>query len=338
MTTNKKEKTPLKFRADGKFKIVIFSDVQDKFPVHQRVISIMEQALEREKPDFVVFLGDQTEMNTKDPQVDFRRTIRQILEPVVRTSVPYAFVFGNHDDQCYYIGTRADKKRLLSVYQSIGDCRTYDANPNLTGAGTCKLPIYASDGSGIVFLLWMVDSNTYQNPITEQGGYDNPHADQLAWMKANNDAGVNSLVFQHIPMPEIYNLLLEDENGTKIYGGKKYAKALNINSLGSLGEFPCPCNAENDMGEFATLKEMGNVLGVFTGHDHLNDFIGTYDGIDMLSVPGMTYFNYGDEAVRGYGVIELRENNLSNYDYHSVKFSMLDTEVEAFNKTLYDGV
>lgn len=324
-----KRNIPLKFRSDGKFKIVVFSDVQDQFPVHQRVISVMEKALEREKPDFVVFLGDQTEINTKDPEDDFRRTVEQILAPVVRSNVPYAFVFGNHDDQCHYIGIRANKKALLSVYQSIGDCRTVDADPNIYGIGNCKIPIYASDSNNIVFNLWMVDSNTYQNPISEEGGYDNPHTDQLIWLKANNDKDINSILFQHIPMPEIYNLLAENENGEKIYGDKKYILALNKNANGIIGEFPCPCYAENNTGEFAILKEMGNVLGVFTGHDHLNDFTGTYDGIKMTAVPGMTYFNYGDETVRGYGVIELNENNLLSYDYHSVKFSVLD----ASNKT-----
>lgn len=334
MTASKKRNNHLKFRSDGRFKIVVFSDVQDQYPVHQRVISIMEQALECEKPDLVVFLGDQTEMNTKYPEIDFRRTIEQILAPVVSADVPYAFVFGNHDDQSHYIGTRSDKDALLSVYQLIGDCRTVDANPKLTGTGNCKISIYASNSNDVVFNLWLLDSNTYQNPTAEEGGYDNPHTDQLEWMKANDDAMIHSILFQHIPMPEIYNLLVEAENGEKIYGSKKYVKELNSNASGSLGEFPCPCNAENNMGEFTVLKEMGNVLGVFTGHDHLNDFTGTYDGIDMIAVPGMTYFNYGDEAVRGYGVIELNENKLSHYDYHSVKFSVLDAQTDTSDNTI----
>ena len=74
---------PLKFGSDGKFKIVIFSDVQDQFPVYQRVINIMRQAITREEPDLVVFLGDNTEQNIKDPEDDLRRTLNRILSPVV---------------------------------------------------------------------------------------------------------------------------------------------------------------------------------------------------------------------------------------------------------------
>jgi len=330
------EQAPLKFGDDGKFKIVIFSDVQDQYPVHQRVLNIMRQAIERENPDLVVFLGDMTEINTKDVEDDYRRTVEQILGPVVEAGVPYSIVFGNHDNQSYYSGTVTDREDMLAVWQSIGDCRTTDPAPEITGAGTCKVPIYASNSNDLAFNLWMVDSNSYQNPLDGGSGYDNPHADQLAWMKANNDAGVNSLVFQHIPMPENYNLYVEDANGSKEYGGKKYKLELKEGVTGTAGEFPATIYADDNTGEFQTLKEMGNVLGVFTGHDHLNDYSGTYDGIDLTAVPGMTYFNYGDEAIRGYGVIELDENDLSDYDYHSVKFSTLDAELGTAPETVYD--
>ncbi|MBR4762500.1 MAG: metallophosphoesterase, partial [Clostridia bacterium] len=298
----------LKFGSDGKFKIVIFSDIQENLNDAKgiaRLNEIMTQALAYEQPELVVLLGDQTEQNIKDPEVDFRNLLNQILAPIVDAGVPYAFVFGNHDNQSYYSGQRTDKDDMLAVYQTIGDCRTVDADPSLFGTGTCKIPIYSSDNSAVAFDLFMVDSNTYQNPITGEGGYDNPHADQLAWLAANKDADKNSLVFQHIPMPEIYNLVTEDAGGTKTYGGVTYSQSLNGNATGSLGEFPCPPAAENNTGEFTALQNMGGVLGVFTGHDHLNDFTGTYGGINMTAVPGMTYFNYGNESVRGYGVINL---------------------------------
>ncbi|MBE6728188.1 MAG: hypothetical protein E7562_06050 [Ruminococcaceae bacterium] len=331
------EDANLKFGSDGKFKIVIFSDVQDQYPVHQRVIRIMEQAIERENPDLVVFTGDMTEINTKDVEVDYRRTVEQILGPVVDAGIPYSIVFGNHDPQSYYSGQVTSKDAMLAVWQSIGDCRTVDANPELSGTGTCKLPIYASNGNNVAFNLWMLDSGSYQNPLDGNSGYGSVQADQLAWMAANNDAGVNSIAFQHIPMPEMYNLFVEDANGTKTYNGKTYKLELIDGVTGNAGEFPAPCPADKS-NEYAALKEMGNVLGVVTGHDHLNDFSGKFenDGLTMTAVPGMTYFNYGDEAIRGYGVIELDEADLSTYNYHSVKFSTLDAEAGGTTETVYD--
>ncbi len=333
--TTSAEQAPLKFGEDGKFKIVVFSDVQDQYPVHQRVLNIMRQAIERENPDLVVFTGDMTEINTKDVEVDYRKTVEQILAPVVEAGVPYSIVFGNHDPQSYYDGQVTSKDAMLTVWQSIGDCRTTDPAPELTGTGTCKIPVYASNGNSVAFNLWMVDSGSYQNPLDTKSGYDNPHADQLQWMAANND-DVNSIVFQHIPMPETYNLFVEDENGQGSYGGKKYALELKEGVVGKATEFPSTIYADDSAGEFATLKEMGNVLGVFSGHDHLNDFSGTYDGIGITSIPGMSYFNYGDEAIRGYGVIELDESDLSKYDYQTVKFSTLDAEAGTAPETVYD--
>jgi len=277
-----------------------------------------------------------TEINTKDVEVDYRRTVEQILGPVVEAGVPYSIVFGNHDNQSYYSGQVTDRDEMLAVWQSIGDCRTTDPAPEITGAGTCKVPIYSSNGTNLAFNLWMVDSGSYQDPLDTSSGYDNPHADQIAWMKANNDAEVNSLVFQHIPMPETYNLFVEDANGEKTYGDKKYRLELKEGVTGTAGEFPATIYAHDNTGEFAALKEMGNVLGVFNGHDHLNDFSGTYDGIRITSVPGMSYFNYGDEAIRGYGVIELDESDLSKFDYNTVKFSTLDAEAGGTTETTYD--
>ncbi len=327
----------LKFNADGKFKIVVFSDVQENTQdTHgiAKVVDMMEKAIVREQPDFVVFTGDQTEINIKDVNVDFKNLLEQLLAPVVDAEIPYGFVFGNHDSQSAVEGTRADKDAMLEVYQSIGDCRVVDADPDLFGTGTCKIPVYSSDGNSVAVDLFMVDSNTYQNGINGETGYDNPHDDQIQWVVDNKDEGAKSIVFQHIPMPQIYELFKEDASGTKTYGGKTYKLELQDGVWGTPGEFPCPSKDGVAYGEYNMLKEMGGVLGVVTGHDHLNDFSGSYgDGLTMTAVPGMTYYSYGSNDVRGYGVINLDESDLSSYEYHSVKFNTLVSEANpyAFN-------
>ena len=308
----------LRFGADGKFKIVVFADCQDDESPYQTMIDFMDFALTVEQPDLVVFTGDNVHVNTISK---FRTGCRKILAPINAHQVPFAYTFGNHDADKYSNYDTA-KAQMHEVYMESPYCLTYDAAPSTTGFGNCNIPIYASTGSDIAFNLWIIDSNMYAS----DGGYDNVHQDQQDWMVATNNAltasvghKVNSMVFQHIVVPEVYNCLIESEVGTKTYNGKKYLLGLNDNAEGYLGEFPCPPNTNS--GEFTTLKNMGDVIGIVTGHDHANSFVGHWQGVDFIQMPGMTFESYGDDACRGYGVIELDERDTTTYSSHTVRYS-----------------
>lgn len=47
----------LRFGSDGKFKILVFADCQDDNSPYQKMIDLMSDALDNEKPDVVVFYG-----------------------------------------------------------------------------------------------------------------------------------------------------------------------------------------------------------------------------------------------------------------------------------------
>ena len=310
--------TTLRFGSDGKFKIVVFADCQDDESPHQEMIDFMDFALTVEQPDLVVFTGDNVHVNTISK---FRTGLRKILAPINEHQVPFAYTFGNHDADKYSNYDTA-KEQMHAVYMESPYCLTYDAAPSITGFGNCNLPVYASDGSDIAFNLWIIDSNMYAS----DGGYDNVHQDQQDWIVATDNAltasvghKVNSLVFQHIVVPEVYNCLIQSDVGTKTYNGVKYALGLNENASGYLGEFPCPPNTNS--GEFTTLKNMGDVIGIVTGHDHANSFVGHWQGIDFIQMPGMTFESYGDDACRGYGVIELDESDTTTYNSFTVRYT-----------------
>ena len=302
----------LRFDSDGKFKILVFADCQDDNSPYQKMIDLMSDALDNEKPDVVVFTGDNVVVGSES---NFSTGAQKIIQPLIDRGIPYAYTFGNHDDE-----RGVSKEFMHSVYSSLGYCLTYDAKPSLNGFGNCNIPVYSSDGSEIAFNLWMIDSLTYAD-----GGYDHVREDQLQWYKETsialeNQVGhkVNSLMFQHIALPEIYNLLTESSTGTKTYLGKRYSQNLNSNATGYLGEFPCPPAVNG--GQFDALLERGDVLGVVTGHDHSNAFHGKYKGIGFLQMPGITFESYGDDNCRGYGVIELDERDTSTYSTHTVTY------------------
>ncbi len=302
----------LRFDSDGKFKILVFADCQDDDSPYQKMIDLMCDALDNEKPDFVVFTGDNVVVGSES---NFRTGAQKIIQPLIDRGIPYAYTFGNHDDE-----RGVSKEFMHSVYSSLGYCLTYDAEPSLNGFGNCNIPVYSSNGSEIAFNLWMIDSLTYAD-----GGYDHVREDQIQWYKETsialeNQVGhkVNSLMFQHIALPEIYNLLTESSTGTESYLGKKYSKNLNSSASGYLGEFPCPPAVNG--GQFDAIYERGDVLGVVTGHDHSNAFHGKYEGIGFLQMPGITFQSYGDDNCRGYGVIELDERDTSTYSTHTVTY------------------
>ena len=309
-------KYTLKFDNNGKFKILVLADCQDDSNPDQRMITMIGKALDYEKPDLVVFLGDNVVVTT---QTAFKTGLKKLMAPLVARNIPYAYVYGNHDDQSALIS----KSFMHSEYKKVGTCLTYDADPDLTGCGTCNLPVMSSDGSRIAFNLWMIDSNTYTDSSKDY--YDNVHQDQLNWytsksVELENQAGhkVNSLVFQHIIVPEAYNLLVENPNGGKTYNGKTYELTLNSRASGYLGEFPCP--PRDNSGELNTMAARGDVLGIVTGHDHKNSFIGRWNNIDLIQTSGMTYESYGSDEIRGYRTITIDENNTSRYETDVVTY------------------
>lgn len=305
----------MRFGSDGKFKIVVFADTQDTDNPSQEMLDFMGQALDDEQPDLVVFTGDNVVV---DSESRFAVGAAKLIQPLIDRDVPYAYTFGNHDAE------NVSKTYMHSVYKTLGRCLTYNADDSIYGYGNCNIPIYSSTGNSMAFNLWIIDSNMYPS---SGSGYDYVHTDQINWF-TNTDAAieaseghkVNSLVFQHIVVPEVYNCLKTTSSlsNSKKYNGKRYACELNSTATGYLGEFPCPPNTNN--GEFQALKDRGDVIGIVTGHDHSNSFVGTYQGIDFIQMPGMTYYSYGDSNARGYGVIELNENDTTTYSSYTVRY------------------
>jgi 3',5'-cyclic AMP phosphodiesterase CpdA len=321
----------LQFNEDGKFKIIQFADCQDTALYAPAMVAFIERALETYQPDLVVFTGD----NVVQPVPPLNKmAIEAIIDPVAKAGVPFAFTFGNHDAETI------SKETMFQHYRSYSNCITYDPVPSLTGMGTSNNTILSSDGSRIAFNLWMIDSGMRAK---EDDGYDYVHQDQIDWYKSTSEAleleaggKVPSLMFQHIPVPEIYEVYLEAAPGdspTKVYNGKTLALKLNpAMATGYLGEWSCPPNINS--GQFAALVERGDVLGIVTGHDHVNSFVGTYQGIDFIQTPGITFSSYGDDKVRGARLITLDENDPWSYETETFTYFDLFTDAEYYGLML----
>jgi hypothetical protein len=163
------------------------------------------------------------------------------------------------------------------------------------------------------------------------GGYDYVHEDQIEWYRNTSLAleeaageKVYSLVFQHIIVPEIYDLMVEVEESEKqyTYNGKHYKYEFIdgvTKSCENFGEHPCPPNTNH--GQVDAMLERGDVLGIVTGHDHTNSFVVNYNGIDFIQTPGITFQAYGAKEARGYRIIDIDEADTSTYTTYVVKYA-----------------
>ncbi|OZG50699.1 metallophosphoesterase [Bombiscardovia coagulans] len=239
-----------------------------------------------------------------------RKTIAQIVEPLVERGIPFAVTYGNHDFQC-----GLDTDQLDAIFREFPGC----LNPESTAAtrsdlarpvpasgmskqkafvcepGSFALPVADTEGKQPIMNLVLLDSGDY----ARQGGYGSPSRRALAFLsQVPARIGRPSILFQHMPIPQFYQLLrpVSATTAHAIQGYRSFDKAYyvlddNKTLAGSfLGEgVSCP---DHDSGEFAILKQAG-YFALFAGHDHRNGFVGSVDGITLGVTPTCGFGSYG---------------------------------------------
>lgn len=316
----------LKFK-DGKFKILILADIHGAEKELKWTFQHIEAAIEKTKPDFIVLLGDNIAGHFKGVTTEkVKSTIRKIGSIFDERKIPFALVFGNHDHEglCSLgLDERNAKKFVLKEFQNFPTCLAAEGE-EMTGVGNYNLQILNSKADKTVFNLWFIDSNPYAEK-QEGGGYGYVHSDQISWYerkaesikRENNGEHLPSFLFQHIIVPEIYEML--DSHGKKVkgsvkghgsYSDKYYTPKPEFIKSGSVNEGPCPPDINS--GQLQAFAKKGDVLAAFFGHDHTNDFSACYKGIDIHQVPSAGFFSYGNN--RGSRLVTLYENDLKNYE------------------------
>lgn len=299
----------LKFNADGKFTILNFSDIQDRYPMKSITKDLIKDTIARVNPDLIVLTGDNISGGSVNTNTLARAAIREFMQIFEDAGIPTAAVFGNHDNE----SLTATKEFQMSCYESY-NCFVGCAGEDMSGCGTYNLPILSSDGSRYAFNLWFTDSGTY-NTENDLGGYACVQKDQIEWYKAksselkaqNNGNPVPSINFQHIIVPEIFEALENTGSGYVLPEGAE----------GELNENPCPPKYSN--GQFAAFLEQGDVLATVSGHDHVNTFKVNYKGIDIINTPGTGFYSYDSEVV-GSRVFVLDENEPENYETYCLSY------------------
>ena len=335
--TGSKEETTLKFNENGKFKIMQINDTQDTDKMNKRTEDFIRKAVAQEKPDLVVIPGDVCNdifIGANAKRV--KQSLRNLASLLNELQVPFAYTPGNHDH---------DKDDMVSPLEQMQVFNEFEYNvwdeTKTNDPGTYNIPVMSSDGSRMALNVYMIDS---QNKSGLANGYTGPNPETVEWYKAKSDElkaanggkVVPSLVFQHVPVSEIYQCLtktdvkhandaifsLNDNNWYLVNNDKLFTDATRMKKNDNyVGEAPCS-EIENAAGnEYEAWLEKGDVIGAFFAHDHVNHFVMKTDEGILLGYNGGTGFAaYGRADKRSIRIYELDENDVANYTIDSVYY------------------
>ncbi|MCR5150564.1 MAG: metallophosphoesterase family protein [Clostridiales bacterium] len=313
-------KIKLKFK-NGRFRILIMSDLHGVYHFNKQIVSDIAMLLDREKPDLVIFNGDMVWKDASDCKEHFLHFVSAAVAPVEERQIPWAYCFGNHDDEGGF--SRYEQQKL---YESFDYCISTAGPEDVTGAANFVLPVFSSDGEKIIYNVFGLDShNTLSDYVRDMGlnpdmwfyrfddplypgtGCDTIRFNQVLWywntsvnMEKENGGKIPALMCFHIPLPEFVTLY-RNVAQTKYRGNRREAVGTPLFNSGL----------------FNAVVERGDVKTIVCGHDHINDFDGFLNGIHLAMDGGINYDGYCDDDIRGGRVVEISES-----DPHDVKTYM----------------
>lgn len=285
------QQAPLKmtFNAKGEFKIAQFTDMHLGHDMEKDMIvsDMIKGVLDSEKPDMVIFTGDNTTMDEVQQAWD------EIAKEMSKRKTPWTAILGNHDDE-----HAVSRKEIIEIIRQEPYCLMKNIEQGIKGEGNHIIPVYSSNSSKQKpeALLYCFDTNAYSK-IKAVKGYDWLGLSQVNWYlresrnytTQNDGKPLPALAFIHIPLPE-YTQAWESLE-TKRYGERNEKE----------------CSPNLNSGMFTNMLECGDVMGMFAGHDHINDYIATLYDVAMAYGRASGGKNtYGDKTP-GSRIIILKE-------------------------------
>ena len=325
------------FPKDRKLRILQVSDAQDMHFVRRALLEMLDCAYDAVQPDLVVLTGDNVHGNHLDEnrlgmRTDNVQTIRQnirkalsyILEPLEARQIPFCMIYGNHDDL-----NPLTKQEQADLYKEYSCFFGLNSDEPQLDCDTYNIPIYSSDGERVVFNLWMLDSAGKDDGSGKGFCYVKPET--IAWYKrksealreANGGVPVPSLMFQHVPVPQVTELFIpcgaDDPDAVHWQGpDKKPYKLDTTRADGYAAEYPDVCEA--DFCQLDAIREMGDVCALVFGHDHANNFSAVLEGVPILQSPGASFRSYGTKRARGVRVFEIDEADPRNFETYTLGY------------------
>lgn len=329
-------KNKLKFNEDGKFIILQVSDAQDMHIPRRGMFKMLNKIYDEINPDMIVLTGDNILGNhINDAPIGNRQNVKTkagtlkrmkkalgyLLNPIEKRKIPFAFVYGNHDDR-----NCITKDEQAAIYGGYDYCIPYNTENKNIDCDTYNVPVFNSTGEKVAYNIWLMDSAGYDKENDACFEFVKPEA--VEWyrnksieLEKENGAPVMSLMFQHIPVPQTKELFeacnAEDKGAVKCRDGNYYR--LNQDKANGFA-FEYPETTSEDFGQLDALRERSDVCALVFGHDHINCFTAEIDGVNIVQSPGASFRSYGNMVSRGVRVFEIDEKDTSTFSTYTISY------------------
>ncbi|KAG2346718.1 Metallo-dependent phosphatase [Suillus weaverae] len=350
---------PLHFSQDGKFKILQVADLH--FSVSRGVCrdtdvdscvnsdnltnTLLGHVLDEEKPDLVVFSGDQ--LNGQGTSWDPKSVLAKFAVAATDRKIPWAAIFGNHDEENGDV-----KQEQVRMMKALPYSMVQRGPKDIHGVGNYVLNVKSADASMTSLLtLYFLDSGSYSSGYLDWLGYFFPteydwiHEDQINWFLQESSkiqpierpftpdtgkdfgsiwtrqadqitpttrklAKPNAMMFFHIPLQESYGTADRDTRTGQLLD-------IGLHDLEGSGA------AKKSDGMFdkglKTALESGHVMGggipevkvVANGHCHITEDCKRVKDVWLCFGGGGSYSGYGqvgfDRRFRIYEISDYGE-------------------------------
>ena len=239
---------------------VHLADIGERVKQGNETLKTLDALIRDVNPDLITVTGD---IVCDDATY---HAIRRFTDFMESFDIPWAPIFGNHDDE-----GNCDLSYLADIMLNSPHCIMKKGDPAM---GVGNYVICITEEARIVTALFMMDSH-----------HGLVNAQQVDWFSslaaqidAESEGTAEIAVMLHIPTAEFesaYNAAYDPE--TKSFR----------DGFGAFGEkYEEVCCARRDgvpyeEGFFSALKEAGNVKHLICGHEHMNDFSIVWDGIRL---------------------------------------------------------
>jgi len=293
----------------SEWKVLQFTDMHltHELKTTNDTIAHFIDALNHEKPDFVVLTGDIV------TRLGGKVRLQQLSEIFERAGIYWAYVLGNHEgDSDPYTVSREETMRIVSEYEHClvdVSVKKTKSGEDVWGNGNYVVNLLG-EGNNIVQTMIFMDSGNKMSasdyealsesqPDMRKNYYDYLKESQMTWYEEQLqaasalNANVKSMLFIHIPLVEYRNLLLvklsedgmatipagyEKIDGSEVIVGGKTVGFFVLKEgwsvIGDTRSFETPCSSDYNNGMYARMCALrAHVNGVFCGHDHINNTI-----------------------------------------------------------------